>query len=452
MKVSNWGNYPVVEANVSSFDDRERLRELVVSAPTIIPRGMGRCYGDSALNERIVSTLNFNRIVAFDEQTGTITCESGVTIAELLEVFGPRGWFPPVVPGTKFITIGGAVASDIHGKNDHVEGTFCDHVLAMELMTANGRVINCSRDQETELFRLTCGGMGLAGIILTITFRLKRITSAFIREETLAAADLDNLMALFDASAEWTYSVAWLDCLAVGRRQGRGVLLRGEHVEADESVGGRTREAAGLEGLPPLRGFHMKRMVRVPLYMPGMLLNGTSVRLFNSLYYYSRHARRKKHRVIDYDTFFFPLDSIRDWNRIYGRRGFVQYQCVLPLAVSREGSRRLLNEVAKSGFGACLAVLKLLRDNANGMISFPMAGYTLALDFPIRRGLFEMLDRMDRIVIDAGGRLCLCKDARMGGDTFRRSYPNAEAFARNVRMMTANKFRSLQSDRLGITK
>ncbi len=440
--VSNWGNYPVTAAKLYTFETADELGGLLGQLDTVIPRGNGRCYGDSALAGQIISTMRYNRFLAFDEQQGLITCQAGVTLAEVLEIIVPRGWFLPVTPGTKFITVGGAIASDVHGKNQHKEGTFCEHVFDLEVMLSNGRRVRCSRAENEELFRSVCGGMGLTGFILQATFRLKPIETAYIRQESIRAGNLDQLMDLFEASAGWTYTMAWIDCLVQGPAMGRGILLRGEHALKSEL---QTEQ----QWRQPLK-LKPKFKFNVPFYLPNFALNGLTAKLFN-LFYYHRHLPISQQAIVDYDSFFYPLDVIHNWNRIYGKRGFTQYQFILPKAHSRAGFRALLSKIAQSGSGSFLAVLKLYGPQ-QGYIPFAMDGFSLALDFPITPGLFNFLDELDKLVLEYGGRLYLTKDARMSREMFLTSYPNAQAFIQKVQQLNSGvKFRSLQSDRIGIT-
>jgi FAD/FMN-containing dehydrogenase len=441
--VGNWGNYPKVAARLSTFEEVEEARAFLSQIDTAIPRGNGRCYGDSALAGHIISTLRHNKFLAFNDKKGLIRCQAGVTLAEVLEVIVPRGWFLPVTPGTKFITVGGAIASDVHGKNQHKDGTFCDHVVNMELMLSDGAVVSCSRIENAELFWSACGGMGLVGLILNVTFRLKPIETAYIREETIRAANLDELMDLFEASETWTHSMAWIDCLARGRAMGRGILMRGEHARYEDLETETQRQQ-------PLV-IKQKMKFNVLFNFPDFALNRLTMTAFN-LAYYHHHPARPVKCLIDYDTFFYPLDAIVNWNRIYGKRGFTQYQFILPRAASRTGLSMLLRAIAGSGAGSFLAVLKLYGPQ-RGYIPFAMEGYSLALDFPITAGLFELLDELDKLVLAYGGRLYLTKDVRMSRDMFLAGYPQAKTFIQKVRQFNPQaKFRSFQSDRVGVTR
>jgi decaprenylphospho-beta-D-ribofuranose 2-oxidase len=436
MRISGWGRFPQIDCDVMSMRDRQDALDAVRSQPSLITRGNGRSYGDAALNATsVLSTLKSDRILAFDTTTGTIRCEAGLILSDLLDFAVPRGFFPPVTPGTRFVTLGGMIASDVHGKNHHAAGTFGRHVESLNLLTADGIVHLCSRTENADLLRATCGGMGLTGTILDATFRLLPIETAAIRQEVAIAADIVETMALCESSANWTYTVAWIDCLARGARLGRSVIFKGEHASRDE---------VGDASLAVPR----RRTKRVPVDFPGFALNKWSVRAFNELYY-----RRSKPGVSfpDYETFFYPLDAIHDWNRIYGGAGFTQYQCVVPVADSAVAIRRILQSVSEAGLGSFLAVLKLFGRGDDGLLSFPMEGYTLTLDFPANSRTFNLLLRLDAILAEYGGRLYLAKDVRGSADMMRRGYPNLDAF-RAIREIhdPMHKMASLQSERLGI--
>jgi FAD/FMN-containing dehydrogenase len=431
--ITNWNNYPVVEAKEVSFDFQKDLT--VKLAHSSIPHGNGRCYGDASLYSDVVSTLRFDKVLAFNEQHGIITCQSGVLLSDLLQIIVPRGWFLPVTPGTKFITVGGAVASDVHGKNHHVDGSFSRHVVSMTVLTGTGETLVCSKEKNPDLFWSTCGGMGLTGIIMEVEFRLKRIQSSYIRQKQIKASNLDEVMALFDANTDSTYSVAWIDCLKTGKGFGRSILMLGEHATTDE-----TRPANKLTAKE-------KTLVTVPFHFPSFVLNGYSVKIFNALYY-AKNYKKEMNSVVHYDGFFYPLDSILEWNKIYGKKGFVQYQFVLPFEVSKEGLKNILARINKMGMGSFLAVLKLFGEQ-HDLISFPMKGYTLALDFPIRPGLFEFLDELDQIVAGYGGRIYLSKDARMKKEIFWKTYPSAEEFKDILKKYDPdNRFNSHLAQRL----
>jgi len=441
-RISNWGNYPKVEVKFHEFEDIDTLRELLTKLQDIIPRGTGRCYGDSALAPQVISTLRYNKFLAFDDKKGVIRCQSGVILADILDVIVPRGWFLPVTPGTKLISVGGAIASDVHGKGQHKAGNFSDHVFEMEVMLGDGTIVKCSKDENANLFWTTCGGMGLTGVILNATIGLIPVETAYIRQEAIKAKNLDHLMDLFEESEDWTYSMAWVDCLTKGKNLGRGYIMRGEHATlADLKTKNQKKNPLILKPIMKLN---------VPINFPGFTLNGLSVKLFNMLIYYKQPNRLVK-SIVTYDTFFYPLDAIYNWNRIYGKRGFTQYQFILPKEVSRAGLTQILEKIAERGMGSFLAVLKLY-GKQNGYLPFAMEGYSLALDFPITDGLFEFLEELDEIVLKYGGRLYLTKDVRMNKKMFMRSYPNVDRFIDNIKHINHDsKFRSYQSDRVGIT-
>ena len=421
MTLSGWGRHPVLDCRLERLRRREDLPALLRRGGTLIARGNGRSYGDAALNPDLtLSMLAMDRMWAFDADTGLLTCEGGVLLADILETFVPRGWFPPVVPGTKLVTVGGMIAADVHGKNHHRDGSFGAHVEALTLAAADGAIRECSRTENADLFRATLGGMGLTGVILSARFRLQPIETAFVTVETLAARDLDETMALFEESRDWPYSVAWIDCLARGARLGRAVMTRGAFM--------------GRGALPPRLASDPLRLapagnLRVPADAPSALLNRVSIGLFNELHYRRGRGRaRAGARPVRFDRFFFPLDRIEAWNRLYGRRGFVQYQCVLPRGESAAGIAALLERVAAAGQGSFLAVLKLFGPAGEGPMSFPMEGYTLALDFPLRNGTSVLLDGLDDITHQHGGRVYLAKDARCAPERVREGYPRLGTF------------------------
>ena len=436
--LSGWGRYPRLDCRVDSARTVPDVGRAVAVASTLIARGCGRAYGDCALNPAATLLMTgLDRLLAFDAGTGLLTCEAGVTMGDIVATFVPRGWFPTVTPGTKFVTVGGAIAADVHGKNHHRDGSFCDHVTAVELLLADGTMTVCGPDREPELFMATRGGMGMTGVILRATFRLRPIDTAWICEESCRAGDLDDIMALFRDSAGWSYSVAWIDCQARGSRLGRAVLMRGEHARRDELP-----PSLAKAPLAAPRSLALS----VPFDGPSCLLNRTTISAFNELFY---RTRRPGSRLRGLESFFYPLDGLLAWNRLYGHRGFFQYQCVLPLEAGAAGLSRLLERVAESGCGSFLAVLKLL-GSQDGLMSFPLRGYTLALDFPLCRESFSLAARLDAIVADHGGRLYLAKDARMAPTLFRRGYPGLDRFrALKAAHDPRRLFRSVQSERLG---
>lgn len=401
-KVANWGNFPVVEKEIKSEDTLQKIKDYVKNNNEIIARGNGRCYGDAALSEHIFSTKRLNKLISFDRLNGILECESGVLLSEILEVIVPQGYFLYVTPGTKFITVGGAIASDVHGKNHHAEGCFSEYVLSFSLLNENGDVLNCSKTENAGKFWSTIGGMGLTGIILSAKFKLKNIETAYIRQESIKAENLDEIFKLFDESENWTYNVAWIDCLQTGNKIGRSILMRGEHAFKHQLP-------KNLEE-NPLR-LKKKFNPTVPFYFPNFLLSNFTVKLFNLLYFNKQRTKEVK-SYIDYETFFYPLDVVNDWNKIYGKSGFIQYQMVIPKEKGKEGMRKILETIAKSGNGSFLAVLKLFgKNNPEAYNSFPLEGYTLALDFKVNSKLKNLVEKLDKIVEEYGGRIYLTKDS-----------------------------------------
>lgn len=418
MTLSGWGRYPRSSCAVYRPERAWELTRLFdLQAPTLVARGAGRAYGDAALNHTgaVVDLQRLNRILSF-EPSGLVHCEAGVTFADLIAVFLPRGFFPPASPGTKFVTLGGALAADVHGKSHHREGSFARHVSGFKLLLPSGELRTCT-PEDRDLFLATAGGMGLTGIITELQLRLQPVSSAYLSVETLPARDLDQALELFDRVDSRQFSMAWIDCLSRGRAMGRAIVMAGDF--------------APLQALaPPAREhpFQIPKRTRhrLPIDLPGLVLNSISVRAFNEIYY-RMQRRGAGTRISDYDSFFYPLDSIDQWNRLYGRRGFLQYQCVWPLEYGRAGLIELLEAISRSRRGSFLAVLKRFGPQ-EGILSFPMAGYTLALDFPMRRGLLEFLERLDDLVVAHGGRVYLAKDARLRPARMRQMYPELPRF------------------------
>lgn len=440
MEISGWGRYPKANCELRYPRRDEDVARFLADGPAIA-RGNGRAYGDSALNRKATIAMGrYDRMIDFDAAAGVLTTEAGVVLGDVIDAFLPRGWFPPVTPGTKFVTVGGMIAADVHGKNHHKHGSFGNFVEWIDLMTADGRVLRCSRGENEELFHFTVGGMGLTGVILRAAIRLTPVRSGWIRQEMLCASCLDEAVDLFERFAERTYSVAWIDCLAAGAELGRSLVMLGEHAGDDELD---ARRRAAPFDVPT------KRKRKVPLDAPGFALNRYSVRAFNALYY-SKGRRSQGESLIDWDSYFYPLDSVLEWNRIYGRAGFAQFQCVIPLSASKEGIAELLRAVSGAGQGSFLAVLKRMGPQES-RFSFPMEGYTLALDFPIGKASLALMDRLDAIALAHGGRFYLAKDARMSAATLERSDARVAAFREMRRRSGADGgFASLQSQRLSL--
>ena len=434
MDLTGWGKYPMIKSDVASpIDTYDVIKNISSNSHNHqIARGLGRSYGDSSLAPHIISTLYLNHFLNFDETSGVLTCSTGVSLADILSVFVPKGWFLPVTPGTKFVTVGGAIASDVHGKNHHLNGCFSDYINSLKIATISNGIIECSRVQHPELFYATCGGMGLTGVILEATLKLKPIRSAYINETILKAQNLEEALNLFDEYHETSYSVAWIDCLSTGKSLGRSILMLGEHSNNSKFT---TNKSSQLT---------------VPMNMPSFLLNHHSIQLLNTLYY-NRIRKLKSKHITHYEPFFYPLDRIHNWNRMYGKNGFIQYQFVLPKEAGPDGMSTILQRIATTKRGSFLAVLKAFGKANSNYLSFPMEGYTLALDFKMDKNLFSLLDELDKIVLDYNGRLYLTKDARMSEEMFKKSYPQWEKFLNVRKKYGADQvFNSLQSQRLGL--
>lgn len=447
-KVEGWGRYPVVTAEVSRPESPAEVSAALEDARSagrgLLAHGLGRSYGDACVLEggRVVMTRRLDRMLDFDPQTGRLVCEAGVSYEDLLRVFVPRGFFPPVTPGTKFVTLGGALACDVHGKNHHVDGSISNHVTWFDLLLASGEVVRVSRESNPELFGATVGGLGLTGIILALELRLTPIASPWIELESIRVEDLDHFFAVSAESGASTHTVSWIDCVTRGRHMGRGIFMRGRHA-APGLVGRHGPVDALKHTLDPL--------LDVPLDAPSWLLNKASIKAFNEVYF-RRHPKGMRQALQHYEPFFYPLDAVRRWNRIYGGRGFLQYQMVLPTDDGHRSLRATLDAITRSGFGSFLAVIKEFGPTDNGWLSFPRPGVTLALDFPNHgQALLDLMDTLDRITLDAGGRIYLGKDARVPRETFRRMYPQWERWkAVRDEVDPGGLFRSAMGERLGL--
>ena len=443
VELAGWGRYPRARAEVVRPETVSSLD--VTRWEHVLARGLGRSYGDAALSKEgvVLLTTRLNRFLGFDERAGVLRAEAGVSLAEVLEVFAERGWFPPVTPGTKYVTLGGCVAADVHGKNHHREGSFGAHTLALEVLLADGRRVRCSPQENPDLFRATVGGMGLTGVITEVTLRLKPVETSFVIVRHHAARDLaESLAVQSDPTFDDEYTVGWVDLLARGAGAGRGVFIRGQHARAEELP-------SDLRALArPATGTRFE----LPFDLPSWALNRTSAAAFNALYF-RRQGGKHAAFVSDFNRFFYPLDAVGGWNRAYGRKGFVQYQCVLPPAESERGLRRMQEALAESGEPCFLAVLKRFGEGAPGLLSFPAPGFTLALDFPVRGdSLFALLRKFDDIVLEHGGRVYLAKDACLDPEKFRLMYPRfPEWLEIKRRVDPRDRFRSELSRRLGVT-
>lgn len=438
--LSGWGNIPKSKSKVVHPAEAREAAEYL-SADRLIARGLGRSYADQATNtgHLVMDTLKWNKFLAFDAENGILDCEAGASLDEIIDVFTPRGWFPMVTPGTKFITVGGAIANDIHGKAHHVDGSFVNCVERFTILLADGRILTCSRDENADLFWANFGGLGLLGILLTARIRLRKIETTYFMQKAVAGKNLDEMLDAIDQSEqEYSSSVAWIDSLARGKKLGRGVLTMGN--------------LARLDDLPPaLRDNPLKLgkkgKLSVPFYLPGFTLNTLSVRFLNTVL---NIMQKSAPSVSHYEKFFYPLDSIHHWNRGYGKRGFIQYQFVLPLENGRENIRKILTDITRSGCVPFLNVLKKF-GKGQGLLSFPFEGYTFAIDFPITPKLKAFTEKMDRDILAMGGRIYLGKDAYLDEAMFKAMYPqHVEWLEVKKKYDPDNVFSSDLSRRIGL--
>ena len=419
-RYESWGRYPVAKpARVVVLQSREDngWRD---DALSVLPFGQGRSYGDTCLNNgaTLLDTAPLAGVMDFDKQQGVLRCEAGATLADILTLIVPHNWFLPVTPGTKQVSIGGAIAHDVHGKNHHRAGTFGRYVKRFELVRSSGERLICSAQENPELFGATIAGMGLTGLITWAEFELKRIPGPAIAVKRIPFGSLDEFLAVaITSDRDFEYTVAWVDSGFRSSHFCRGVMLCGNSVAAPR--GG-------------LRNRTSRRSHRLPVSVPHLLLNRPAIRAMNSVYY-QLESRRAKTEVIDFDPFFYPLDAVSNWNKIYGSCGFLQYQCVVPYA-EREAVQEIFRRIARSGLAAVLTVLKVFGElTSPGMLSFPRAGITVAIDFPFRGAdTLRLLDELDEVVRAARGAVYPAKDARMSAEAFQDYFPNWEAFARFV--------------------
>jgi FAD/FMN-containing dehydrogenase len=412
IKVSSWGQLDDHEHNVSYLSDRDNVALQLVNSPSRgIAYGMGRSYGDVCLNPNghLWNTTGLDRFISFDENTGILKCESGVLLRDIQTLFIPRGWIVPVTPGTQLITIGGAVANDVHGKNHHVLGSFGDHVQKIKLFRTDGRIIECGPDLEPDWFAATIGGFGLTGVIVEIELRLRQVPSAWIDAENIPYDNLNEFFQLADDSEkDWEYTVSWIDCLS---KQGRGIFTRGNSAQTNKKAN------------------QTKKKITIPFLPTFSLVNKLTLHPFNTAYFHKQKYQAGKLQIY-YESFFYPLDKLLKWNRIYGSKGFYQYQSVIPHDVGADAVQEMLNQISRSGEGSFLAVLKTFGNRESiGMMSFPQPGVTLALDFPNKgKKTSKLLESLDAIVREAKGRIYLAKDARMPRDLFEAGYPSLPKF------------------------
>jgi decaprenylphospho-beta-D-ribofuranose 2-oxidase len=429
--ISGWGNYPKQEAQLLTPPSSVSLKEAVKLEGSLIARGMGRSYGDSANAPRVLQTFLCDHFVEFDEKTGRLTAESGVTLREILKLIVNSGWFLPITPGTSYVTLGGAIASDVHGKNHHIAGTFGQHITSIQVLLGTGDVVTASEFKNTDLFYATCGGMGLTGVIISATIQLLPIRSSYINQKTIKAGCIEEACEAFKINGSATYSVAWIDCLAKGRGLGRSILVLGEHAEND------------------VLDFEINKPVSVPFNAPPALLNRLTMKTFNGAFWHK--AKHNRTKTVPLFSYFYPLDAIGNWNKLYGKDGFLQFQCVIPKDNGIANMRMLLTEIIESGEVPFLSVLKQFGKGNNYYLSFPTEGYTLALDFKLTPSVITTLQRLEDIVVGMGGRIYLTKDALMQEATFKATYQRWEEFETvREKYGAIGKFSSAQSKRLGL--
>ncbi|WII71836.1 FAD-binding oxidoreductase [Bdellovibrio sp. 22V] len=415
----SWGLYPKAQEQVFK-NISSRFSKLPTSGLACLPRGLGRSYGDSCLNDHglLIGTSYLNHFIDFDQNTGKIICESGVSFDEILKVVLPTGWFLPVTPGTKYVTVGGAIANDVHGKNHHRAGNFGHHVLKFELLKSSGERLICSRESNSDLFFATIGGLGLTGFITWAEFKLTKIQSSWIHQQQIQFNSLADFFSLSQESErDFEFTVSWVDC--VNSKDIRGIFIRGNFGEIE-------KDRYRLHKEPGMK--------RVPFFLPKITLNSLSVRAFNELYYRKNLSSNKKNSI-HYDPFFYPLDSIHHWNKIYGRRGFLQYQFVIPYKDDQGAALyEIFDILKKSQMGSFLAVLKTFGSiPSEGMLSFPKEGVTLALDFPNHgEKLLKVLSKCDEIVKSVQGAVYPAKDARMSKESFAAFYPRLSEFEKHI--------------------
>jgi FAD/FMN-containing dehydrogenase len=414
VEVHSWGRLGRWPHELRPLADHALAALPLAAGQTGLAWGMGRSYGDACLNPggALWLTRGRDRLIGWDEATGLLTCESGMRLQDIQRLMTPRGWMLPVTPGTQLVTVGGAIANDVHGKSHHVTGAFGNHVAALQLLRTSGERIDCGPDRQGDWFAATVGGLGLTGVITQATLRLRRVEGPWLDAETIAYRGLDEFFRLSeDSSAGWEHTVAWVDCLDA--RSARGIFMRANHSAARQ---GPRPKAGGL---------------RMPLTPPFSLVNALSLRAFNAAYYRTQQARAGR-KLVHYEPFFYPLDGVAEWNRMYGPRGFYQYQCVLPPAAGPDGIAHMLECIAAGGHGSFLAVLKTFGERpACGLLSFARPGVTLALDFPNRgQPTLALFERLDAIVAQSGGALYPAKDARMPRALFEQGYPRWREFLR----------------------
>ena len=439
MKLGGWGRYPLIDAKLKSPTSIKELNELV-SQDNAIARGNGRSYGDSAISKKnTICMKNFNRIIEFNIKNGLVVVESGVLLSEIIEAFLHRGWFPKVTPGSKYVTIGGMVACDVHGKNHHKDGSFSKYIEWLDIITSDGSIKRCSRKDNSEFFNWTIGGMGLTGIVLRVAFYLHPISTSWIKQKTIPAKNIEHAMEIFEENLDSTYSVAWIDGSSRGDKSGRSLVMLGEHASISDLSSSMKSNPLTIKN---------KKKIRILFNFPSFILNSLFVKIFNSIYY-SLGKKKKGYKLVDYNTYFYPLDYFLNWNKIYGSKGFAQFQCVLPLKKAKLGMCELLDAVSASKSISFLTVLKRF-GMQESYLSFPMEGYTLTLDFPITKNSIDLMKKLDEITLKHEGRFYLAKDSRMSNYTLEKSDARFEKYKKFRSSKMKKSFSSVQSERLGL--
>lgn len=428
-ELSGWGRFPKVKTKELTPQSESELLEILRHSESYIPRGNGRSYGDSAINKNLTITMTrMNRFLRWNQESGELVAESGVLIADIIDTFLPKGWFPYVTPGTKFVTLGGAIACDVHGKNHHKDGSFGNFVNWIEIFNNNNEVVRCSPNENSELFHWTIGGMGLTGVIIRCSIQLKSVESGWIKQQTVVNNNLNETLQSFYEHKEATYSVAWIDCLAKSKSFGRSILILGEHAQKSE-----------VDAKPKNYPKRKNKNITFPFDAPSFLLNNFTVSAFNKLYF--NINKNKQSSYVDWDTYFYPLDSIGDWNRMYGKNGFFQFQCVLPRELSEQGYTKILSTIQNKSSGTFLAVLKDF-GSSNDHLSFPKEGLTLALDFKASQKNIEVGKELTDIVNSLGGSFYLAKDAIMNSSQFNNDFDKEEFLKhRNVAIKSEQSIR-----------
>ena len=440
MKITGWGRFPCFETTLITPRNIDELKQHT-RCGSFIARGNGRSYGDSSINEnKTICMKEMDNFLNFDNNNGELIVQSGVLIKDIINIFVKKGWFVPVTPGTKFVTVGGMVASDVHGKNHHKHGSFGNFIEWIEILNVNGKILKCSKQKNSKLFNLTIGGMGLTGIILKVAFKLTKIETSWIKQTIIPAQNLDHIINLFDEFKIATYSVAWIDCLSSGSDFGRALMFLGEHALKSDLNKYKQKEPLKLKE---------ENNFNIMFNFPKFILNKFFIKVFNSLYFHYGKFKNKN-SLVEIKKFFYPLDALLNWNRIYGKSGFIQFQCVLPINNSTQGITEILNFIKREKGNAFLAVLKKLGKEER-YISFPMEGYTISLDFAVNENNIRIVEKLDEIVLKYKGRFYLSKDSRMKSNTLFQADKRYFAFS-NIRKKNKldTKFQSAQSIRLKI--